>query len=201
VQIRDGALVVAAAPAVQERIAKDLKEVRDAFSKFVRIDLRVATMARPPGVASVPDGELEAFLKERQAETAIAPSIVCRNGDSASIETVREVSYVRDFGVVLDGSGRAVADPEVATVREGVTARLRPFVVGESVRVVCSVDVTEVLRPLRTVKLPLPLALPLEVQVPETTTASATRLVECAPGAWTVVDLGSHVILLRAAPQ
>jgi hypothetical protein len=108
---------------------------------------------------------------------------------------------VKDFAVTLDGSGRVVADPAVATVREGVTARLRPFLGEGSTRVAAEVAVTELLRPVRSVEMPLPLAEPLKVQIPETTTASATRIVECVPGSWSVVDLGSHVLLLRATPQ
>jgi hypothetical protein len=39
------------------------------------------------------------------------------------------------------------------------------------------------------------------VQVPEVTTRSKSRLVECATGAFTVVDLGgAKFLLLRARP-
>jgi hypothetical protein len=61
--------------------------------------------------------------------------------------------------------------------------------------------VTDVRAEMPAAELPFPLPAPLEVQVPEVTTRSASRLLECRPDAYTVLDLGgSEALLLRATP-
>jgi hypothetical protein len=67
------------------------------------------------------------------------------------------------------------------------------------VRVVAEVTVMEVSEQMPEVELPLPLAVPARIQVPEGTTRSVTKVIDCAPGEYAVLDLGGgHVVLIQA---
>ena len=193
-----GCLVVAATAAEHEKIAKALSAVREAFDVLVTIDVRLAKIEGGAGVASVSAEKLDAFLKEKHAETRSGPSLTCRNGQQASITVSRQVSYISDFQVGADDEGNVVADPVVSLLDDGVTASFRPLATRDAIRVAIDASVSEV-GEIRDVEVPFPLPAPVRIQVPETSTSSFARLVECKPDAWSVVDLGSgRVLFLRA---
>lgn len=196
----NGVLVVTAPAAQQEQIARDLTAVREAFGQLVTLVVRIVKVEGGLGVASVPAEKLDALLRERKAEDLAGPTLVCRNGQQSSFSKTRPVSYVSDFEITLGPDG-ITADPVVTTLPHGITAKLRPVVVGQTVRVAADISVTEVADQMSEVELPLPLPTPVKIQVPESTTRSVTRLVECPPGAYAVIDLGGgQVVLLRAMP-
>lgn len=194
------ALIAVASAAVQQQVAKELADVREAFGKLVQLEVRVVTVEGGLGVDSVPVDKIDALLKEKKAESLATPNLVCRNGQRANLSVLRHVSYVADFAVSVDENGGITADPVVETLDDGVTADLRAFVGGQSVRVavdVCVKDVGE----MTEVELPLPLAQPLRIQVPAGSTHSVRKVLECTPGAYAVVDLGgSKTVLIRAVP-
>lgn len=199
VALKEKVLVVSAPPAVQEKVGKEIAEVRKAFEHVVVLDVRVARIEGGAGGAAVPLDRIDAFLKEKGATDLSKPTLVCWNGQAASLEVTREISYVSDFDVALDGVGDVTADPVVSTIRDGLSAKLRPIAHGQGVRVVAELSVTDVAAPMPEVELPYPLGNPLKVQAPESTTCSVTRLVECSPDAFTVVAVGGPwVVLLRA---
>lgn len=193
-----GCLVVAATAAEHEKIAKELSAVREAFDVLVTFDVRLAKIDGGAGVTSVPAEKLDAFLKEKHADSRAGPCLTCRNGQQASIRVIRQVSYISDFRVGADDEGNVVADPVVSLLDDGVTASLRPLATRDAIRVAVDASVNEV-GEIREVELPFPLPAPVKIQVPERSTWSVARLVECKPDAWSVVDLGSgRVLFLRA---
>jgi len=201
-QVREegNALVAVAPAAVQEKVAKELADIREAFGKLVQLEVRLVKVEGGLGVASVPAEKLDALLTEKKADSLGAPNLVCRNGQRASLSVLREVSYVADFAITVDENGGVTADPVVETLEDGVTAKLQAFVGGQSVRVAADVCVKEV-GEMGEVELPLPLQAPLKVQVPSGSSHSIRRILECAPGAYTVVELGGgKVVLIRATP-
>ncbi len=201
VELQKNSIVVVAPAAVQEKIAKDLSAVREALGTLIHLEVRVLRIEGGVGVASLSPEKLEGLVKEKRAEVLAAPSLVCHNGQNASVSVLKEVSYVSDFDVTLDGQGNVTADPVVMTLSEGVTAKLRPFVSGQTIRVAADVSVTEVKDQIPEIELPLPLPTPVKVQVPESTTRSVRKLLECVPGSYVVIDLGGgQVVLLRATP-
>ncbi len=200
-RLENNALVVVAPAAVQETIAKELSVVRDGFGKLVTLEVRLVKVEGGLGVAFVPVDKIDAFLKEKLAEQVAAPCLTCYNGQRASVSVARQISYVSDFEVTLDGQGNVTADPEVSTVADGVMVDLRPLATGQVVRVATEVTVSEVKNQMPEVELPLPLPTPVKIQVPEVTTRSVARVVECAPGAYSVIDVGGgRVLLLLAIP-
>jgi len=201
VELQENGVMVVTAPAVlQEQIARDLASVREAFGQLVTLVVRIVKVEGGLGVASVPAEKLDALLRERKAEDIGGPTLVCRNGQQSSLSAVRNVSYVSGFEIKLGQDG-ITADPVVDTLPDGITAKLRPFVAGEIVRVSADISVSEVADQMREIELPLPLPTPVKIQVPESTTRSVTKLVECPPGAYAVIDLGGgQVVLLRAMP-
>ncbi len=201
VQIREeqDTLVVAAPAAIHEKIAKELTSLREALGVVVTLDLKLAKLEGGTGVASVPAEEIEAFLKDKRAERLACPSITLWNGQRGSLSVLRQVSCVGDFELDVDGQGNVIADPIVSTLDHGIRANLRPFAVGQSIHVAVDASVFEVKEPMAEVELPLPLAAPVKVQVPETTTRSVARLVECKTDAFAVIDLGGGVVLFLRA--
>jgi len=199
VRAEKDSLVVAAPAATHEKIAKELTSLREALGVVVTLDLKLAKLEGGTGVASVPAQEIEAFLKEKRAERLACPSITLWNGQRGSLSVLRQVSYVGDFELSVDGQGNVTADPAVSTLDDGVRANLRPFAVGPSIRVAVDVAISEVKEQMSEVELPLPLATPVKVQVPETTTRSVARLVECKTDAFAVIDLGGGLVLFLRA--
>jgi hypothetical protein len=194
-------LVVVAPSAVQETIAKELRVVRDAFGKLVTLEVRLVKVEGGLGVASVPVDKLDALLKEKRAETITGPCLTCFDGQKANLSVVRQVSYVSDFEVTLDGQGNVTVDPVVSIVADGVMVNFRPLISGQVIRIATEVTVSEVKDQMPEVELPLPLPTAVKIQVPEVKTRSVARLVECAPGAHSVIDVGDgRILLLRAIP-
>lgn len=199
VELQNNNIVVVAPVAVQEKIAKELSVVREAFGTLLHLDLRVLKIEGGLDVASLPLEKLEGLVKEKRAEVLAAPSLVCHNGQDVSVSVLKQISYLSDFDVTLDGQGNVTADPVVATLQDGVTANLRPLLVGQEIRVAADISVTEVAGQMTEVELPLPLPIPVKVQVPESTTRSVRKLVACKPGAYAVIDLGGgQAVLIRA---
>jgi len=192
-------IIVVAPEAVQQRIANELTTVRDAFGKLVQLEVRVVRVEGGLGVPSVPAEKLEALLKEKKAESLAKPNLVCRNGQQASISVLRQISYVSDFSISLDDNGGLSADPVVDTLEDGITAKLRPFVAGQAVRVSLDVSVTDVAGQMPEIELPFPLPTPVKVQVPESTSHSVRRIVDCPPSAYAVIDLGGGTVVLILA--
>lgn len=197
-----GTLVVRAPEAVQERIEKELRALRAEMGRLVRFEMRCVRLGTraEEAPASLQADEVEGFLAKHQAETLAAPRLVTRNGQEASISVLRQISYVSDFEV-KGRPGAAIADPVVATAEEGLSLNLRPVIDGEAIRVVLSARFAELESPMPTVKLPLPLAGAVEVQVPVGRTTTVTRLVRCEPGRIAVVDLGDGRRLLLDAAE
>lgn len=196
----NGVMVVTAPAAQQEQIARDLTAVREGFGQLVTLVVRIVNVEGGLGVASVPAEKLDALLKERKAEELAGPTLVCRNGQQASLSVTRPVAYVSGFEIKVVPGG-VTADPVVDTLPDGMTAKLRPIVTGGSVLVSADISVVQVADRIPEVELPLPLPTPVKIQVPESTTRSVTKLVECPAGAYAVIDLGGgQVVLLRAMP-
>jgi hypothetical protein len=201
VRLEKNCVVVLAPPAVHEKIAKELAAVRAAFGKLVTMELRIVKVEGGLPAASIPADKVDALLKEKRAEGRRGPTLTCFNGQQASVTVLRQVSYISDFDISVDGQGNVTADPEISTIDDGLTAKLRPFLSGQTIRVAVDLSFVEVSEPIPEVELPIPLATPVKIQVPECKSCSVARLVECAPGAFTVIDLGGgHVVLLLAIP-
>ncbi|HEX5137912.1 MAG TPA: hypothetical protein VFY93_13125 [Planctomycetota bacterium] len=192
-------LIVVAPAAVHEKIGRELKEIRARLGRLVHIEVRFVKAEGGLGVASVPAQDVDALLKEKHAESLAAPKLTCYDGQKASVSVTRQVSCVSDFKFATDGQGNATADPVVETLPNGVMARLRPFARDGGVRVVAEVTVSEVNGQMPEIELPFPLAEPAQIQVPEGTTRSVTKVVDCAPDEYTVLDLGGgRAVLIRA---
>ena len=198
----EGKNIIVKAPGdMQEKIAKELKAVRDSAGTVVTLEMHIVKVAGGLGVASVPKGRLEALLKEKNADATAGPALTCYNAQEATLSVLRQISYVRDVSLSVDGQGSVTADPEVATVDDGLVAKVRPLSSGQKIKVAVEVSVSEVTEPIAEVELPYPLPTPVKIQVPECKSRSVARLVECAPGAYTVVDLGEGQALLLLAVQ
>lgn len=191
VAFEGNAIIVSGPATVQEKVAEELRAIRKALGILVTMEVRFVKAEAGLGVASVPSGKLDALLKERKAEGIAGPTLTCFNGQQASVSAVRPVSYVSDFALTSDDNGSVTADPAVEQLNTGITAKLRPFVSGAKVRVAAEVTVAEIAEEIPEVELPLPVPAPMKIQVPEVTTRSVAKLVDCAPGEYAVIDLGS----------
>jgi hypothetical protein len=202
VRVDKSALVVVAPPAVHGKVAEELAAFRAVVGRLVRFEIRLVKAEGGLGVASVPADRIDALLQERKAETVAGPTLVCFNGQQARVTITRQISYVGDFDFDVDEQGNVTADPVISTLEDGIVANLRPFVSGQVVRVALDVSVTEVAEAMQEVELPVPGAAPLKVQVPERTTRSVARLLECADGTFTAIDLGGgRTVLLKVAAE
>ncbi len=192
-------IVVKAPAAVQEKVGEELGEIRKAFGILVTMEVRFVKVEGGLGIASVPAGKLDALLKERKAKGFARPTLTCYNGQQGTVSAVRQVSYVSDFAFTSDEEGNMTGDPVVEELSHGVTAKLRPFVSGPRVRVSAQVTVAEVGAEIPEIELPFPVPAPVKIQVPEVTTRSVAKLMDCAPGEYAVLDLGGgHAVLIRA---
>jgi hypothetical protein len=193
--------VVNAPAAVHQKVAKELAAVREAWGMLVRVELRIVKIEGGIPDASVPGDKIDALLKEKRAESLGRPDLFCFNGQQGSVEVAKEVSYVSDFDISVDEQGAVTADPEISTIVAGLKVTVRPIASGRMVRAAVDVSVTDVADPIKEVELPIPVATPVKIQVPERKTRFVSRLVECAAGAFAVVDVGDgNVVLLRATP-
>jgi hypothetical protein len=199
VRAEGNTLIVAASAAVQEKIGKELRDIRARLGRIVDIDVRFVKAEGGLGVTSVSAEKVDALLKEKNAESLAAPKLSCYDGQNASVSVVRQVSCVSDFNFTADAKGNVTADPVVDTLPDGVTAKLRPFARDGGVRMVAAITVNEVKEQMPEIELPLPLKKPVRIQVPEGTTRSTTRVVDCAPGVFTVLDLGGGYVMLIGA--
>ena len=197
----NGALLVVAPVAVQERVAGELAALRRFLGRVVTVEVRVVQIgAAPPHLPAeiAADGLVE-FLEKHSDDVTTAPRLTCRNGQTASVEVVKEVSYVADFDVEV-ADDAFLADPVVEVLQTGLVVKLRP-VAGDDGVVAVSVEArhTDLARPIPTMKLPMPAGPAVEIQVPETRSTVVTRLVACKPGRLTVVDAGGGRLLLLGA--
>jgi hypothetical protein len=198
VEVKEKRLVVTAPQGVQEAVRKEILAVRDAFGTEVLLDVVVLKIEGRLGVGSVPVENLDALVKEKNAVMLAGPTVKVRNGQKASVSVVREVSYVGDFKVVIDDNGVVTADPVVEKVGDGIVADFHPMVAGQVVRVAAEVSVTDVGQ-LAESELEAPFPTPLKIQVPECTTRTVRKLIECSPAAYTVIELGpGSAALVRA---
>lgn len=197
-----GTLVVRAPEGTLEGVERELQALRSALSRFATVSFRLLRVGKDAEWPSgpIPAAEVASLLAAPGAEVVSSPNLVCRNGDEASIVVAREVSFVSDFDVEV-GQESFVADPIVSTANEGITIRIRPSIEGKSVRLALTAEVSELSQPLPTLAIPVPLASPLEIQVPCGRTFRTTALLRCEEGLVTVVDLGGEFRLLVEAAE
>lgn len=141
------------------------------------------------------------------AEIVQSPQVLVFPRQRVQISTVDEISYVKDWKVVLVEPGStAIADPQIDVVRDGFDIDARAtFVDAEHVGVEVSIAHSKVERPIATkkVKLGLPGASEVEVGVPDVTRVSLeSRLLirtdHCALFRAPLTESGkSAVVLLR----
>jgi len=182
---KGSALVVRAPLAVHERIAKELDKLRATYGLLLGIDLRLVRG------------------KGKGEDTLVAPRLTCRNGQRASVDFVRQISYVADFETRVNEKGEVAADPVMGTALDGVRLSLRPVLSEKDgrVRMVVKASIRTIERPLPVFEVPLPGGPPVRLQVPAGHSREIVRIVTCTPDREQITDLGGGLsLIVKAAP-
>lgn len=143
------------------------------------------------GSALLLDGEDEvARIRQRLERTRsnrlVAPRVTALPGQDAELSTLSEVSYVKEYKLVIVEPGRQeIADPVVDVIQEGFVMKLRALQTGDALyglRLDCSSS--EIERPIPTRRFRLSPAHPAEVEIgmPQLRTAQVEATVLVADG-------------------
>jgi hypothetical protein len=179
----------------------------------VRPDVAAALLPSPGA-----DGAQVAFLESEDAarlvrrpaaevEVLTAPRLTVLDGQRANVSILSDVSYVQDFEVEVTSGGQ-IATPIVATVKEGVVLDVEPSLDAEGhVRLVATVTVSDVARPIPEMKTRIGEKGPeVTIQLPEVRVARSRFDVRLPHGAAALVGglgtgkLGPRLVLLEARP-
>jgi len=183
---KGAALVVYAPQAVHARIAKELKKLRATYGLLIAVEIRIVRGG------------------DKAAKPVAAPRLTCRNGQKASVDIVRQISYVADFETRVNEKGEVAADPVMSTALDGVHLGLRPVLSEKDgrVRILIKARVRELERPMPVFEVPLPAGPLVRIQVPAGRSREVVRLVTCIPGRDQTVDLGGELrLILRVRPM
>jgi hypothetical protein len=194
---RDG-LVLSAAPAVHDRVARAIEEARESLGRRVTVEVHVVKLKEPGDVASVPAREIDRFLRAR-CERIATHVLECPTLQRVTAVFRREITYLGDFDLEVGGGSVRISDPIVEVAEETWTVNLKPVLAGGKVRVAADFSIKEIRRPIPEFQTLLAGDLPATIQLPEERSAAVSREATCHPDAFVAVDLGdSTVALLRA---
>ncbi|MHC4959449.1 MAG: hypothetical protein ACYTGN_13870 [Planctomycetota bacterium] len=196
VEIRQGVLVVNAAPSVHARIAKILGDVRKAAGPFVLIETKIVKGVEDTGIPRyVSRKKLAGWLET--VEVTTAPALTCRNGQRADVSVLEQVSYIADFDIEV-AKGKLIADPVVKTIDVGERISLRPFVKRIGIRVAVDALVTELTLPMHVERIE---GLDAEMQLPEIRASRCRTVVMVDDDQVAIVPIGQGRALVVQAKR
>jgi type II secretory pathway component GspD/PulD (secretin) len=165
----DGVLVVVAEPAVQRAVRRILAELRSGGQAFIMIEAKIF----------------------RGEKALAAPSVICEDRNTATVQVGRQRSYVQGFSVRRTEKGEVVADPSVAQVWDGLNFELVPTLSEDGERITLDIDLK-----LANVPDPIPVrevqieGFPAKLQVPEIREVRRKTALVLPDGGSGEVDLG-----------
>ena len=175
-----GTLVVRATDAQHAWIDAFLTRQRRAVDT---IELQARFLVGPRGCfKELTDQVSKTFARKEALDTALAgikvqfdeilaPRVVCSNLQQASIETVNETAYIKDYDVrFVEPGPRQIADPVIDTIRDGIFLKARTFELADGLYGVClDTTLVQLKRPIRTAKVRISVtdAEEVEIALPE----------------------------------
>ena len=145
----------------------------------------------------------KALTADASCQSVVAPRLVVRPLESASMSHLRQTSYVRDFEVEVQKAA-FIANPVIDVVQDGVSIETAAAIVQEGVAgVSLEVTVSDLKKPIPEVTANLGgSSLPVKIQLPQLITTQARVAVELPRGHTVVFALPTvagtrHVLLLK----
>jgi Flp pilus assembly secretin CpaC len=131
---------------------------------------------------------VRAVRKRERATLLTAPRVTVHNTQRGHVSVLNEIAYIADFEPAT-AAGVAVAQPQVAVIRDGIVLDVRPTISADRRYVTLELRPTlaTLLRPIPTFQTSLGVGPPVAIQTPEMTLQRVRTTV-------TVPDGGSFVI-------
>ncbi len=204
-----GALVARAPAAAQQAMRDFLDSLRRDTATIYQVDARlvVAPMTatvgtqvmrtRPGHVVDVDDplARLEGWVRGGDVTILASPRIACLDGQTASMEIGRQISYVADFDVEV-GMGEFICDPVIEVVWDGLAAKFTAWSTEASgmedggIHVGLNVVISDVEEPMGTFTTTLGAGTsPVTIQIPSFVKTEFSRLIVVEDGESTLVRL------------
>lgn len=204
---QNGALI-ASLSAEQHRWLSGFLTAQRQFTGLVKVETRMFKLPRgrlaklgvgtSASLATPADRDalLEQFGAAGSVEFLTAPSLTAYANQRANVSVLNQVAYVKDYTIeVVEPGAREIADPQVAVITEGLVLDLRATPLGDGVLGLdLQLQSSELLRPIRTLKLRLSTANALEVEIglPEVTTVRIVSTVLVKDGASVLLSTPSQ---------
>ena len=204
-----GALVARAPAAAQQAMRDFLDSLRRDTSTIYQVDVRlvVAPMTatvgtqvmrtRPGHVVDVDDplARLEEWVRGGDVSILASPRIACLDGQTASMEIGRQISYVADFDIEVT-QGDFICDPVIEVVWDGLSAKFTAWsaetddIEDRGIHVGLNVAISDVEGPMGTFTTTLGAGTsPVTIQIPSFVKTEFSRLIVVEDGESTLVRL------------
>lgn len=204
---QNGALI-ASLSAEQHRWLNGFLTAQRQFAGLVRVETRMFKLPRGRlaklgvetsaslATAADRDAFLEQLRSASDVESISAPSLTVHTNQRANVSVLSQVSYVKDYTIeVVEPGAREIADPQIAVINEGLVLDVRATPLGAGLLGLdLQLQSSELLRPIRTRKIRLSTANPIEVEIglPEVTTVRIVSTVLLKEGASVVLSTPSQ---------
>jgi hypothetical protein len=196
-----GVVIVMGSEGVHQKIAERLNALRRLQGKLVQVQAWFVETKKP--VADLPaeltEDAVQALVDRIGGKLVSSPRLVCRSGQSATIEMIENVSFIEDFDVEV-ANGTCILDPVVGIVQSGVTVEVRPFLAKNgTVQLATTARKTKIELPFPTLTLPTITGQKAEIQIPTLETVATVKLMTCRPNHAALIKLGDGMIVILSA--